>query len=357
MDWLRWYHGTVTDPKWRVVATESEQPLAAVLAVWAAMLERASSNEARGTLEGWNDRVVAAALDLTPEAVRAIREAMDGLTVDGDDLPGWKRRQPKREDETATDRKRAQRERERVSRTVTQSHDRVDKKRVEESRGEETEKESIKQTARAIDSIRAEMQADANAAYESIPTEKRAAFRAEVRGVVSGDNAASWRDGRTGLSIPWPDRPPRLRLAMAAFAEGKADSLHWALVFIHKQQDDPLELRSAEEIQRERKPKPGTEAAAVRSEQPVQHGKRTTHGLELIAGAPAPPPPVVDLEAERVKRWEADNPEEAKRVRAVIAARIASGEDRAPRGDRSRAAFAEAEYRKRVLEILSREAA
>jgi hypothetical protein len=94
MDWFRWHHGTVTDPKWRVVAAESGQRLSDVLAVWAAMLEHASQNEARGSLAGWRDKVVAAALDLTPEAVEAIRKAMGGMVIDGEQLVGWRKRQP-----------------------------------------------------------------------------------------------------------------------------------------------------------------------------------------------------------------------------------------------------------------------
>jgi hypothetical protein len=98
MEWLRWYQGTVTDPKWRLVASESGQPLVAVLAVWASILEHASQTEPRGTITGWRPKVVAAALDLSADAVQAIHDAMQGLVLDGDQLTGWDRRQPRRED-------------------------------------------------------------------------------------------------------------------------------------------------------------------------------------------------------------------------------------------------------------------
>ena len=39
--WLRWHIGTWNDPKWRLIAKRSGQPVAVVVAVWAAMLERA----------------------------------------------------------------------------------------------------------------------------------------------------------------------------------------------------------------------------------------------------------------------------------------------------------------------------
>ncbi|HEX7048835.1 MAG TPA: hypothetical protein VF188_01385 [Longimicrobiales bacterium] len=113
MDWFRWHHGTTTDPKWRVVARRSGQPLSAVIAVWAAILEYASESDPRGTIEGMDEEVMAAALDLEPEQIQAIRDAMQGLVLDGDRLTGWDRRQPKREDDSA-ERVRRHRERRRA---------------------------------------------------------------------------------------------------------------------------------------------------------------------------------------------------------------------------------------------------
>ena len=42
MNWFRWYTGTATDPKFLVVARLAGQNVAAVVAVWAMLLERAS---------------------------------------------------------------------------------------------------------------------------------------------------------------------------------------------------------------------------------------------------------------------------------------------------------------------------
>lgn len=122
MDWFRWHHGTVSDPKWRVVAADAGAKVRDVLAVFAAMLENASQADTRGVLSGWNDRVVGAALDMTGDEVRAIREAMQGLVLDGDRLTGWERRQPKRED-GASERAKAWRER---SRTQPNAQERPD---------------------------------------------------------------------------------------------------------------------------------------------------------------------------------------------------------------------------------------
>jgi hypothetical protein len=121
--WLRWHHGTTTDPKWRVVAARASatlsRPVTAghALSVWAVMLECASQANPRGELVGWVDEDVAAALGYLEEEVAAIRNAMQGKTLDGWELTAWKRRQPKAEDATAGSRKARQRERERALQT------------------------------------------------------------------------------------------------------------------------------------------------------------------------------------------------------------------------------------------------
>jgi hypothetical protein len=121
MDWFRWHHGTVTDAKWRYVAVQSSTKVADVIAVWACMMEHASQAEPRGTLTGWRDVIYACLLDLPPDSVHAIRSTMEDVTLDGEQLTAWEKRQPKREDPTAVERKRAQRERG-ESRDVTQRH-------------------------------------------------------------------------------------------------------------------------------------------------------------------------------------------------------------------------------------------
>ena len=132
MDWYRAYHGTSADPKWRIIAADSAQPVHAIVAVWHAMLECASAASERGRLIGWNDRVVAVALDLDIDQVVAIKQAMQGLTLDGDLIIAWRSRQPLREDPTAAERQRKSRSHRKanghdVSRDVTHGHDRTEK--------------------------------------------------------------------------------------------------------------------------------------------------------------------------------------------------------------------------------------
>lgn len=150
MDWLRWHAGTVTDPKWRAVAADSGQPVHAVIAVWALMLETASTASERGTLEGWRDRVVAVALDISTEAVEAIRMAMQGLVLEGDRLTGWERRNPKREDGSA-ERARAWRERQKEQQTQPTADERnrpLDKRREDKIRKETTTTTALRPSKR-----------------------------------------------------------------------------------------------------------------------------------------------------------------------------------------------------------------
>lgn len=149
--WLRLWHGTVTDPKFRMVArdasrnvtqrhAESQREIAchAVLSVWLYLLETASQNEDRGSIEGLDAEVMAFTLDMPAEDAEAILEAMEsrGL-IEDNRLNGWEKRQPKREDNTAAERQRARRERHAESRNVTQCHAESRPVTTEEKRGEE----------------------------------------------------------------------------------------------------------------------------------------------------------------------------------------------------------------------------
>jgi hypothetical protein len=120
MEWFRWYHGTVSDPKLILIARVSNQPRVAVLSVWQYLLEYASENTDRGSLEGLDHEVMSVTLDLEIEDIVTICHAMSQKKIIGHDrVLNWEKRQPKREDETATDRKRNQREREKLEKQVS----------------------------------------------------------------------------------------------------------------------------------------------------------------------------------------------------------------------------------------------
>lgn len=135
--WLRLWHGTVTDPKFRMVARDASEmsrnvtPCHTVLSVWLYLLETASQNDVRGSIDGLDVEVMAFTLDMETTTASAIIAAMNkrGLIADNF-LNGWEKRQPKREDSTAAERKRKSRE-------VTQCHAASRVVTTEEKRGEE----------------------------------------------------------------------------------------------------------------------------------------------------------------------------------------------------------------------------
>jgi hypothetical protein len=99
MSWLRWWEGTVTDPKWRVVAARSGQPVGNVLAVWAYVLEEARRMD--GGLPEIDCEVIGACLGYEPEAVERIIAGMRAKgSIDDQGVTNWRKRQPKREDDS-----------------------------------------------------------------------------------------------------------------------------------------------------------------------------------------------------------------------------------------------------------------
>jgi hypothetical protein len=150
MDWFRWHHGSVTDPKFQLIARKSGASLPDVLAVWAYVLETASQSTDRGSFE-----IDAEALDClfnfpstetrTGDILLAMEER--GLIADRR-ICAWDKRQPKREreDDGATERKRKQRSSESgVTPDVTPSHatSHQKKPRGEERREEEKTSTSV----------------------------------------------------------------------------------------------------------------------------------------------------------------------------------------------------------------------
>lgn len=148
--WYRAYHGMPSDPKLKVVAmrashaTSRRVTIATVLAVWNCMLDCASQASPRGTLEGWSAEDIAALLEIDQVEIDAIHVAMQGKMLDGKCLMAWEKRQPKREreDPTAAERKRAQRERDAAAQGCDSPMSRHVTDRGEERRGEKKEQVS-----------------------------------------------------------------------------------------------------------------------------------------------------------------------------------------------------------------------
>lgn len=154
IDWFRWHHGSVTDPKFQLVARKSKQSLATVIAVWAFVLEKASASEDRGHFGGLDYESVDCMFGLDDGATQAILSAMaDRGLVDADRVASWEKRQVKREraDDVSTDRVKAFRSKERQETPKTndetpcnamerQETPREEKRREEEIREEKEEK-------------------------------------------------------------------------------------------------------------------------------------------------------------------------------------------------------------------------
>lgn len=116
IDWFRWHHGSVNDPKFGLIAKKASARVGDVIAVWALVLEQASANVDRGAYTDIDyeatDFLLGADDGTTARIVEAMRAR--GL-ITGNRVTRWEDRQPKRErvDTTAAERKRAQRDRER----------------------------------------------------------------------------------------------------------------------------------------------------------------------------------------------------------------------------------------------------
>jgi hypothetical protein len=118
IDWFRWHHGSVNDPKFGLVARKAAARVGDVIAVWALILEQASANTERGLFGAIDCEATDFLLGADDGTTARILEAMQGRAlVDGDRVTRWEERQPKRErvDNTGTERKRQQRERDKAN--------------------------------------------------------------------------------------------------------------------------------------------------------------------------------------------------------------------------------------------------
>lgn len=151
MHWFRWHHGSVTDPKFGLIAKRAGASLPEVIALWATILEAASASADRGNHGQIDFEALDFALGLEDGRSAAIHTAMvdRGMIDPGGGIAAWERRQPRREDPTAAARQRKARDRRAKanrhaasrsvtqesaeSRSVTQCSDRGEERREEEN--------------------------------------------------------------------------------------------------------------------------------------------------------------------------------------------------------------------------------
>lgn len=99
MEWFRWYHGAISDPKWPLIARKSGQSIGAVVSIWASLLEHASQEQARGSVDGFNPEAIDALYGYEDETTVTVCNAMRNAGVINAEniISSWEKRQPKRE--------------------------------------------------------------------------------------------------------------------------------------------------------------------------------------------------------------------------------------------------------------------
>lgn len=196
-DWVRLWHDMPTDPKWRTIARKSGQRVGDVIAVFNFVICNASGNATeRGKLKNFDCDDVASALDLQESDVAAIMDAMRGKVIDDDGkLTGWEKRQPKREDSTAFQRKQEWKERQRnaMERSGTQRN------------APETETETDNTLAKASDAV----------------ASKRSEFWTNAKSYIGGKNPG----GMIGKWLKDFDEVDVRRAITSAQAEGAVDPI------------------------------------------------------------------------------------------------------------------------------------
>lgn len=253
MDWFRWHHGSVTDPKFALIAKKAGARLSDVLAVWAYLLERASAADTRGCFgeidcEAWD-----CLFGFDDGLTASILGAMTGRNIIADQsVVAWERRQPKREreDSTAADRQANKRARDKANTNqqhpdnasdsnVTPSHatSHQEKPRGEESR--EEQEEEIAKTGSADSSPSSIANAGANGAQTSQPLPDScphqdiiALYHAALpmgRQVRDWTPAraqhlkARWREDKKRQTLAWWEKFFRY-VSQSAFLTGKSSS-------------------------------------------------------------------------------------------------------------------------------------
>jgi hypothetical protein len=148
IDWFRWHHGSVTDPKFALVARKAAARLGDVIAVWAFVLEQASASSERGSVGDIDFESIDCMLGCEDGVTCRIVSAMrDRGLIDGARVGAWEKRQPKRERDGDSSTSRVQAFRDRQRQETHGNADEDDetpcnaKKHLEESREEKKEQE------------------------------------------------------------------------------------------------------------------------------------------------------------------------------------------------------------------------
>lgn len=99
MAWFRWWHDSIIDPKFRMIAHEAKLPTGNVISIWLSVLEHAAQRALPGSIECIKPLVLSIVLDYDQEAIEKVLKLFEahGLVKNGH-ITNWDKRQVKRED-------------------------------------------------------------------------------------------------------------------------------------------------------------------------------------------------------------------------------------------------------------------
>ncbi|MFY79525.1 DUF1627 domain-containing protein [Escherichia coli] len=239
--WLRLWHDMPNDPKWRTIARVSGQPIATVMAVYIHLLVSASRNvttchgvSLRGHIDVTTEDL-ASALDVTEEVIDSILQAMQGRVLDGDLITGWEKRQVLKEDngnvsqtaKSPAERKRAQREREKLRKQNEGCHDesRITEERPVKSEAQDMLTGEVEQKVTADMMIEFIGQDGAKTCEElagkfGVSTRKVASTLAVV--TATGRLARVNQNGKFRYCMPGDNLPAEPKAALVTESDGKA---------------------------------------------------------------------------------------------------------------------------------------
>lgn len=95
MAWLKLHEGVPSHAKWPAVARMAKVKVAIVVAIWIALLDHASRNADRGSIQGFDPRIVDALYGLKDGICQRVAEALTKIGVlENDRIANWEKYQP-----------------------------------------------------------------------------------------------------------------------------------------------------------------------------------------------------------------------------------------------------------------------
>ena len=205
MEWLRWFHGTASDPKWPLIARKAGVSIGVVVSVWAALLEHASQDEARGCVANFDALTFDVLYGYEDGTCAAVVSALEERgVISGGCIAAWDRRQV--QDENAAERKRLQREREKLEK----ERQALEKLRHEMSQEKEIVAECVthshRQSHPVTESHLEQRRTEKNRAEKKEESIANAMLVPEASGTSAAEGEAPLL---TGEENPKPKEPPQ----------------------------------------------------------------------------------------------------------------------------------------------------